>query len=103
VPRIFPVEIEVKQLKRSWIPTILVGCLATGVSDAPMLIKKLAPSRIPLAPHFGCQNTFWAVVYGLPRQNISVVDLLLYPLVWTFAYRADMLGNILLLFIGSFT
>jgi hypothetical protein len=65
-----------------------------------MLIKNWLLVGCPLAPQFGCQGTFWADVYDSPRQNLAVVDLLFYPFVWTFAHRADMLGNISPLFIG---
>jgi hypothetical protein len=34
------------------------------------------------------------------RRNLSSIDLVFYPFVWTFARRADMLGNISPLFLG---
>jgi hypothetical protein len=86
--------------QRVWVSHLLVGALAAGVAVAPMLIKNWLLVGCPLTPHIGCQDTYWAGIYGASRQNITVVDLLFYPLVWTFASRADMLGNISPLFIG---
>jgi hypothetical protein len=94
------VDVAIKQLKRSWATNILVGGIAAGFAGAPMLIKNWLLVGCPLAPQFGCQETFWATLYRGSRQNISIVDLLFYPFVWTFAHRADMLGNISPLFIG---
>jgi hypothetical protein len=84
---------------------VVAAGLATAVGFAPMLIKNWLLVGCPLAPHFGCQGTFWADIYSFvhfDRQNISVVDLFFYPFVWTFASREDMLGNISPLFIGFF-
>jgi hypothetical protein len=86
--------------KRLWVSYLLVGALAVSVAVSPMLIKNWRLVGCPLTPHIGCQDTYWAGIYGASRQNLSVVDLLFYPFVWTFASRADMLGNISPLFIG---
>jgi hypothetical protein len=99
------VEVAVKQAKKSWVASSLLGCVSAGFAGAPMLIKNWLLVGCPLAPQFGCQGTFWASIYRTAhayRQNISVIDLLFYPFVWTFANRADMLGNISPLFIGFF-
>jgi hypothetical protein len=83
-----------------WVSHLLVGALAVGVAVSPMLIKNWLLVGCPLTPHIGCLDTYWAGIYGASRQNLTVVDLLFYPFVWTFASRADMLGNISPLFIG---
>jgi len=90
----------VRESKRVWVAYFLAGALAVGVAVSPMLIKNWLLVGCPLAPHIGCQDTYWAGIYGYSRQNLTVVDLLFYPFVWTFASRADMLGNISPLFIG---
>jgi hypothetical protein len=95
----------VKRLNVSWVYDILWGGLAIGFAGAPMLVKNWLLVGCPLAPHFGCQETFWARLYGPHHahlQNISVGDLLLYPFIWTFSHRPDMLGNISPLFLGFF-
>ena len=84
-----------------WGSHVLVGALAVGVAMAPMVLKNWLLVGCPLAPHIGCQEMSWANIYGAPRQNLEVADLLVYPFVWTFARRADMLGNISPLFLGS--
>lgn len=83
-----------------WGAYLVIGALAVGVAVSPMLIKNWLLVGCPLAPHIGCQDTYWAGIYGYSRQNLAVVDVLFYPFVWTFAHRADMLGNISPLFIG---
>jgi hypothetical protein len=90
----------VREPKRVWVAYFLAGALAVGVAVSPMLMKNWLLVGCPLAPHIGCQDTYWAGTYGYSRQNLAVVDLLFYPFVWTFASRADMLGNISPLFIG---
>jgi hypothetical protein len=95
------VEVRAKgQLKTPWVTYALVGGLSVAVSGVPMLIKNWLLVGCPLAPQFGCQDTFWATIYHSPRQNISGFDLLLYPFVWTFGAREDMLGNISPFFLG---
>jgi len=89
-----------RKLQSVWVSHLLVGALAVGVTVSPMLIKNWLLVGCPLTPHIGCQDTYWAGIYGASRQNLTVVDLLFYPFVWTFASRADMLGNISPLFIG---
>jgi hypothetical protein len=89
-----------RESKSVWVAYLVVGALAVGVAVSPMLIKNWLLVGCPLSPHIGCQDTYWASIYGYPRQNLAVVDLLWYPFVWTFAHRADMLGNISPLFIG---
>ena len=89
-----------RESKGVWVSHLLVGAFAVGAALSPMLIKNWLLVGCPLAPQFGCQETFWADIYGSPRQNLTVVDLLFYPFIWTFAHRADMLGNISPLFIG---
>ena len=103
--RSYQVDTVVKQLKFSWISSSLLFSIAAGVAVVPMLIKNWLLVGCPLAPQFGCQKTFWATIYKAHHsnlQNISVGDFLLYPFVWTFSQRADMLGNISPLFIGFF-
>jgi hypothetical protein len=90
----------IRASKSAWVAHLLVGALAVGVAVSPMLIKNWLLVGCPLAPHIGCQDTYWAGLYGYSRQNLAVVDLLFYPFIWTFARRADMLGNISPLFIG---
>jgi hypothetical protein len=89
-----------RESKRVWVDYLVLGALAVGVAVSPMLIKNWLLVGCPLSPHIGCQDTYWAGIYGYSRQNLAVVDLLFYPFVWTFAHRADMLGNISPLFIG---
>ena len=101
----YPVNTVVKQLKVPWVRSALLGSIAAGMAAVPMLIKNWFLVGCPLAPHLGCQTTFWAISYRMHHsnlQNISIGDLLLYPFVWTFSHRADMLGNISPLFIGFF-
>ena len=83
-----------RKLQSVWISHLLAGALAVGVAVSPMLIKNWLLVGCPLTPHIGCQDTYWAGIYGASRQNLTVVDLLFYPFVWTFASPADMLGNI---------
>ena len=83
-----------------WGAYVLIGALAVGVAMAPMMLKNWLLVGCPLAPHIGCQDSSWASIYGASRQNLGVADLLVYPFVWTFAHRADMLGNISPLFLG---
>jgi hypothetical protein len=90
----------IRESKSVWGAYLVVGALAVGVALSPMLMKNWLLVGCPLAPHIGCQDTYWAGRYGYSRQNLAVVDLLFYPFVWTFAHRADMLGNISPLFIG---
>jgi hypothetical protein len=90
----------IRESKSVWVAYLVVGALAVGVAVSPMLIKNWRLVGCPLSPHIGCQDTYWAGIYGYSRQNLAVVDLLSYPFVWTFAHRADMLGNISPLFIG---
>jgi hypothetical protein len=90
----------IRESKSVWVAYLVVGALAVGVAVSPMLLKNWLLVGCPLAPHIGCQDTYWAARYGYSRQNLAVVDLLFYPFVWTFAYREDMLGNISPLFIG---
>ena len=102
---------------RFWITNALVAGFAAAVTATPMLIKNWMLVGCPLAPLLGCREAFWAPMYGgavktiewilySPKpftgggDNISAVDLLLYPFVWTFGERHDMLGNISPLFIG---
>ena len=97
----YPVNTVVKQLKVPWVSSVLLGSIAAGIAGVSMLIKNWLLVGCPLAPQFGCQRTFWAILYRTHHsdlQNISVGDLLLYPFVWTFSHRADMLGNILTAF-----
>jgi hypothetical protein len=96
------VEIRAKdQLKIPWVTYALVGGLSVAVSGVPMLIKNWLLVGCPLAPQFGCQGTFWVTRYqGGPAPNISGSDLILYPFVWTFGAREDMLGNISPVFLG---
>jgi dolichyl-phosphate-mannose-protein mannosyltransferase len=99
----FPVGTAINQLKRSWITNAFLGGAAAGIAGAPMLIKNWLLVGCPLAPQFGCQETFWAGIFRNVMShagNISVVDLLYYPFVWTFAMRDNMLGNISPLYIG---
>ena len=102
---------------RFWITNALVAGFAATITATPMLIKNWMLVGCPLAPLLGCREAFWAPMYGgavktiewilySPKpftgggDNISAVDLLLYPFVWTFGARDDMLGNISPLFIG---
>ncbi len=85
-----------------WVTNALVGAVAVAFSVGPMLFKNWLLVGCPLAP-FECRDTFWATtVYLSSRHNISGGDLLLYPFLWTFARRPDMLGNISPFFIGFF-
>ena len=84
-----------------------MGGIAAVLADLPMLVKNWLLVGCPLAPQFGCQDTFWADMFwgrGIfwisNRQGIAVTDLLSYPFVLIFAHRGDMLGNISPLFIG---
>jgi hypothetical protein len=98
-------DMTIKQLKRAWITNSLLGFVFAGFAGAPMLIKNWLLVGCPLAPVLGCQETFWAHIYAIAhfnRQNISLVDLVFFPFIWTFAAREDMLGNISPLFIGFF-
>ena len=83
-----------------WGASLLVAALAVGIAISPMMLKNWLLVGCPLAPHIGCQDTYWASIYGASRHNLGVADLLFYPFVWTFAHRADMLGNISPLFLG---
>jgi hypothetical protein len=89
--------------RRWWVGTALVGGVAVACAGLPMLIKNWLLVGCPLAPQFGCGETFWAAIYrGIHStlNNLSVLDLVLYPFVWTFAKRANMLGNVSPLVLG---
>ena len=96
----FVVDGAREQWKSAWVTDVLVGSIAAGVGVAPQLIKNWLLVGCPLAPLFGCREMFWA--YRIPLPNISVIDLLFYPFVWTFAHRDNMLGNLSPLFLGFF-
>jgi hypothetical protein len=103
--KVAPADSSPQKLEDSWVSLALIGCIAAGIAVVPMLVKNWLLVGCPLAPQFGCQETFWASIYKLAhitRQNISVHDLFFYPFVWTFASRQDMLGNISPLFVGFF-
>lgn len=94
-----------KRLRGSWTADALVGTVATCFGAAPMLIKNWLLVGCPLAPQIGCQETFWASEWGrviVGQQNLSVLDFALYPFVWTFGDRFNMLGNLGPLFLGFF-
>jgi hypothetical protein len=86
--------------KSSWINNTLLAGIATTLAVAPMLMKNWLLVGCPFAPVFGCQDAFWLGSANFDRQNISATDLFLYPFVWTFGRREDMLGNISPLFVG---
>jgi len=86
--------------KESWVLNALVGALAAACAGTPTLIKNFLLVGCPLAPQFGCRETFWANMAYFTDPNLSVADLFLYPFVWTYANRGDMLGNVSPLFVG---
>jgi hypothetical protein len=99
----FPVDSAGKGSKRYWLTTAFLCGIAAAIAGVPMLIKNLLLVGCPLAPQFGCQDRFWASMFKIiasQTQTISIVDLLFYPFVLTFATRDSMLGNISPLFIG---
>ena len=105
--RILPTDVAVRQPKRLWFTDAIVGSIAAVLAGSPMLVKNWLLVGCPLAPQFGCQDTFWAdmfwgrsIFWIANRQGISMVDFLSYPFVLTFAHREGMLGNISPLFIG---
>lgn len=83
-------------------PVFILG-LAALVTTVPMLVKNWFLVGCPFAPLVGCRGTFWAEsfhVSSLGRANLSSLDLLLYPFIWTFGERPDMLGGISPLYLG---
>jgi hypothetical protein len=89
------------QQRRFWIRSLTIAAVAVILAMLPMLVKNWMLVDCPLAPLFGCEDTFWAdMATRAQRQNLSLLDLFFYPFVWTFGARADMLGNISPLFIG---
>ncbi len=101
----FAIGQAVERLKNSWVTDALVCGSAVGLATGSMLIKNWVLVGCPLAPQFGCEEEYWRVVFSTltsGKQNISLLDLMLYPFVWTFADREKMLGNISPLFLGFF-
>jgi hypothetical protein len=90
-----------REYKRFWLTTVSIGATAALLTTLPLLIKNWLLVGCPLAPFVGCRGQYWADFFVTwdPR-NLSLSDLLLYPFIWTFAHRNDMLGNISPLFIG---
>lgn len=87
--------------KVSLMVVLLMG-LGASLAGMPMLVKNLLLVGCPLAPQFGCDNAYWTAIFrSVKQQNLSPSDLLFYPIIWTFARRASMLGNISPLFIGA--
>jgi hypothetical protein len=110
VPRAWkasPLEMAGEHKKKSWLTNVLIGGIAAGLAVAPMFIKNWLLLGCPLAPVFGCQDTTWAGITWVKsaswiynRQSISVLDLLSYPVTWTFVHGPNSLGNISPLFLG---
>jgi hypothetical protein len=83
-------------------PLVYTG-LASIMTAAPMFVKNWLSVGCPFAPLIGCRGTFWADMFdlmGQGRNNLSGLDLLFYPFVWTFSERPDMLGNLSPLYVG---
>jgi hypothetical protein len=80
----------------------LLGPAAMGVALAwiPMLFKNWLLVGYPLAPLFGNPDSLWLWRMSDAAWNLSWVDVLFHPFVWTFAHRPHMLGNISPLFLG---
>jgi hypothetical protein len=97
-----PSEQAVQTSKRSWLTGVLVGGIAAACAVIPMLIANWLLVGCPLAPQVGCQEMFWASrnPIGMARPRFSPTELLLWPFVWTFGHRANMLGHISPLFLG---
>ncbi len=95
----------VTRSKRFWVAGTVIAAVAAAIAGAPMLLKNWLLVGCPLAPMIGCKGSFWSGMYQNHTYgfwNLSIVDLLFYPFVWTFADRESMLGNISPLFLGFF-
>lgn len=92
---------------RLWARDLLLCASAVALTWTPMFFKNWWLLGCPFAPAYGCQNSAWS---GVPwakasiavynKQGLSLTDLLSYPVIWTFGYRPEMLGNISPLFVG---
>jgi hypothetical protein len=91
---------RVSDIKRGLVCALPLAMLAFVIVLVPMLLKNWLLVGCPVAPQFGCQAAFWVDLYNTSRQNISRMDVVFYPFIWTFAHRPDMLGNISPLFLG---
>jgi hypothetical protein len=94
-------------LRRARRRPALLAAAAQGaaLAWAPMLVKNWLLVRNPLAPLFGDPDSPWTWSvpgHHLRAWNLSWLDVLFHPLVWTFGDRRDMLGNISPLFVGLF-
>jgi dolichyl-phosphate-mannose-protein mannosyltransferase len=84
-------------------PTLLApAALGAALAWGPMLFKNWLLVRNPLAPLFGDPDSPWTWQVPEHAWNLSWLDVLVHPFVWTFADRRDMLGNISPLFVGLF-
>jgi len=82
-------------------PTLLApAALGAALAWAPMLVKNWLLVGNPLAPLFGDPESPWTWRVPDHAWNLSWLDVLFHPFVWTFADRRDMLGNISPLFVG---
>ena len=76
------------------------AALGAALGWAPMLFKNWLLVRNPLAPLFGDPDSPWTWRVPDHAWNLSWLDVLFHPIVWTFGDRRDMLGNISPLFLG---
>ena len=85
---------------RSRLGLFVAATLGASIAWAPMLFKNWLFVGYPLAPLLGDPNSFWFWRVSDAVWNLSWVDVLLYPFVWTFGDRPFMLGNVSPLFLG---
>src|SRR5262249_22298996 len=95
------------QLRKHWLRISLAGVFAAMLGGAPMLIKNWVLSGCPLALVVTCQRTFLTGPTWIKnsltisnQKSPSIVDLVSYPITWTFGDPTNLLGNISPLFIG---
>jgi len=106
--RVFLVESLKVQMWKFWITNALVCGIAAICAGGPMLVKNFLLVGCPLAPVFGCQETFWTgALEGIREgiriaypQRLPLVKILSSPFSLTFSHQEGMLGNISPLFLG---
>ena len=98
-----PAETNARQtVSRVGLSLLWIG-VAASMTWAPMLVKNWMLVGCPFAPLVGCREAYWAQIFTYLKQgipNISGLDLIFYPFVWTFAERKYMMGHLSPLFLG---
>jgi hypothetical protein len=92
-----------KKLILTSISIIILSLILAFAMMLPVLFKNWLFVGCPLAPQLGCSGTFWSDTFRAEHSsldNISMVELLLYPFTITFGNPRNMLGNLSPLYLG---